>query len=472
MGNPEGNSLPRCQLERIVEFLRPLPWTPISSADEEPEDDKCWKVLRIPSKSAAAPEKLSSQPLYFWIDTICVPLKPDTIKTKAIEDMRKCYSRANRVLVIDADLTSTQLEPQLNASDRRDVMNACILASSWQQRLWTLQEAVLAKKLWFQFASGAVEKISKYVRFSGNAPHHFEAYYDNELGYYCGETDYEEWHVKTTESDIAKLLKLNLVWRTLSARTTSYPADIPLCVAILLDADIGELLSVSVEDRTRKLWSMFPVIPAGILCFPSRKLENNNFRWAPASMDDCASFCLPVNHPAYVSPDGVVRVKLFGFVMDLDRIAQAVIPIKVNGKIAYIRQNLRDGNLPWNTQYSTVFPRTPARIGLIIGEEPAESPTKVALEGCLAAMVSIVNHKPPPHDQSKSEESSGSLVVNYLRTVSVFGKGSWYDQYGIQPWTKEELEEKQIEPIATTLLGADQSWIIVPHSHSGDRVLE
>ena len=189
-------------------------------------------------------------------------------------------------------------------------------------------------------------------------------------------------------------------------------------------------------------------------------------------MDDCASFCLPVEHPAYVSPDGVVKVKLFGFVMNLDRIAQAVIPINVNGKTAYIWQNIRNGNLPWNTQNTTVFPRAPARIGLIIGEEPTTSATKVALEGCLAAMVSIVHHKLLPHDQSKSEESSGSLVVNYLRTASVFGKGSWYDQYGIQPWTKKELKEKEIEPIATTLLGADQAWIIVPHSHSGDRVLE
>lgn len=472
MGNPKENSLPRCQLERIVEFLRPLPWTPIASADEEQEDDKCWKMVRIPSISAVAPEKLSSQPLYFWIDTICIPLKPDTIKMKAIEEMRKVYNRANRVLVIDADLMSIQLEPQLDASDRRDVMNASITASSWQRRLWTLQEAVLAKKLWFQFASGAFEKISLYPLFSDEVRNFFEAYYDNELGYYCEGTDYEkEWHINTALWDNAEVMKISLVWRSLKARTTSNPADIPLCIAILLDMDIRELLSAPIDDRTRKLWSMFPAIPAGILCFPGRKLEIDNFRWAAAPMDQCAGFGIPINHPAYVSPDGVVKVKLFGFVMDLDRIAQAVIPIKVNGQIAYIRQNLKNGNLPWNTQYSTVFPRTPARIGLIIGEEPTASPTKTALEGCLAAMVSIVHDK-SPHDQSKSEDSSRSLVVNFLRAVSVFGKGSWYDRHGNQPWTKEELEEKQIDPVATTVLGADQSWIIVPHGHSGDRVLE
>lgn len=181
-------------------------------------------------------------------------------------------------------------------------------------------------------------------------------------------------------------------------------------------------------------------------------------------MDDCASFGLPIAHPAHVCPDGLVGVKLFGFTIDLDRIAQAVIPIKVNGEIAYIRQNLRNGNLPWNTEDGTIFPQTPALIGFIIGEEPSESPTKVALEGCLAAMVLIINNKPPPHHESESEDSSDTLLVNFLRVVSVFGKGSWYDLYGIQPWTKEELEEKEIEPLATTFLKSDHSWVIVPHS--------
>ena len=478
MGNPEGNSLPRCQLERIVEFLRPLPWTLIASTDEEQEDDKCWKMVHLPSKSAVTPEKSSSQPLYFWIDTICVPVKPDTIHSKAIEEMRKVYNRANRVLVIDTDLTSIQLEPQLDTFDRRDVMNGIIMASSWQQRLWTLQEAVLAKKLWFQFASGACEKISGYVGLKGEVRNIFEAYYDNELGYYSEETDYQGWHVDTTVWDNPEVLKITMVLRSLRTRTTSYPTDMPLCIAILLDLDIRELLSVSVDDRTRKLWSMFPAIPAGILCFPCRKLEIDNFRWAAASMDDCAIFGIPVGHPAYISPDGVVKVKLFGFVMDLDRIPRAVIPIKVNGKIAYVRQNLKNGNLPWNSQSqnnSTVFPRTPARIGFIIGEEPKASPTEAVLGGCLAAMVSIVHDQ----DQLKSEESSSSsssssssLVVNYLRAVSIFGKGSYHDRHGITPWSKEELEEKQIEPIATTFLGADQSWTIIPHGHSGDRLLE
>lgn len=216
--------------------------------------------------------------LYFWIDTICVSLKPKIIKTKALEGMRICYGRANRVLVIDTDLVSTQLEPELNASDRRDVMNASILASSWQQRLWTLQEAVMAKKLWFQFASGAFEKISKYKRFLGNAQGHYKAYYNNELGYYSGEISYEEWHVNLPDTCCVQLRKLILVWRTLSARTTSDPANIPVVVSILLDADLSELISVFDGDRTRKLWSMLPVIPAGILCLPFRKLENDNFR--------------------------------------------------------------------------------------------------------------------------------------------------------------------------------------------------
>lgn len=482
MGNTEGNSLPRCQLEQIVEFLRPLPWTPIASTNEEQENDKCWK-MHLPSKSAVTPEKSSSQPLYFWVDTICVPKKPDTLHKEALEEMRKVYNRANRVLVIDTDLTSIQLEPQLDTYDRHAVMNSIITASSWQQRLWTLQEAVLAKKLWVQFASGACERISGFARLKAEIRNILDDYYDNELGYYSEETDYEGWHVDTTKWDNPEVLKITMVLQSLKTRTTSYPADIPLCIAILLDLDIKELQSVSDDDRTRKVWSMLPAFPAGLLCFPCRKLEIDHFRWAAASMDDCTIFGTPVGHPAYVSPWGVVKVKLFGFMIDLvrDRIPRAVIPIEVNGKIAYVRQNLKNGNLPWNSQNSTVFPCAPARIGFIIGGEPEASPTEAVLRGCLAAMVSIVPHdqnQSPHHDQSKSEENSSSssssstLVVNYLRAVSVFAQGGYHDRHGSTPWTKEELEEKQIEPVATTFLGADQSWTIVPHGHNGDRVLE
>lgn len=85
-------------------------------------------------------------------------------------------------------------------------------------------------------------------------------------------------------------------------------------------------------------------------------------------------------------------------------------------------------------------------------------------------MVSVV-HDQSLQDESTSEESSSSLVLNYLRAVSIFGKGCWYDRHANPPWTKEELEEKQIEPLATTMLGVDQTWIIVPHGHSGDRVI-
>lgn len=148
-------------------------------------------------------------------------------------------------------------------------------------------------------------------------------------------------------------------------------------------------------------------------------------------MDDCASFCLPVGHPAFVSPNSLVRIELFGFMIDLDWIAQAVILIMVNGKIAYIRQNLRNGNLLWDTKDGTIFPQTPALIGFIMGEELSELPTKVALEGCLAAMVSITDCEPPPYYNSKAEDSESTLVVNFLRVVSFFGKGSWYDLYGI-----------------------------------------
>lgn len=172
-----------------------------------------------------------------------------------------------------------------------------------------------------------MEKTSLYSQYSDEEQNIFEACYDNELGYYCEGTDYEEdWHVNTTW-DNAEVLKIVVVWESLKARTTSYAADIPLCVAILLDMDVRELLSAPIDDRTRKPESCgvcFPPSPQEFCAFRAPNSKTTIF----AGIDDCANIGIPRGHSAYVSPDGVVKVKLHGFMIDLDRIAQSVIPAR------------------------------------------------------------------------------------------------------------------------------------------------
>lgn len=66
--------------------------------------------------------------------------------------MRKTYLEAAHVLVLDSSL---------QCYDRRltTVLEVLVGISNtgWMQRLWTLQEGVLANKLWFQFKDEPVE---------------------------------------------------------------------------------------------------------------------------------------------------------------------------------------------------------------------------------------------------------------------------------------------------------------------------
>lgn len=74
------------------------------------------------------------------MDTLCVPRYPDDIHNKAVMQMREVYTKAERVLVLDAELLAS------TADGTYEEINMRIQSSRWIRRLWTLQEAVLAKR--------------------------------------------------------------------------------------------------------------------------------------------------------------------------------------------------------------------------------------------------------------------------------------------------------------------------------------
>jgi hypothetical protein len=83
------------------------------------------------------------------MDTLCVPRSPSEVYKEAINKMRDVYANAERVLVLDSELMASTAECSY------EEINMRILCSTWIRRLWTIQEAVLAKKLVFQFKERA-----------------------------------------------------------------------------------------------------------------------------------------------------------------------------------------------------------------------------------------------------------------------------------------------------------------------------
>ena len=121
-GSRDGNSLYSCQLDKF---------------------------------QAAATELCHSRggtegPVPFWVDTISVPYDKGPLKMQALRQMEQVYREADSVLVFDSGLQQVPLRiPAQECLSRIEI-------SSWNERLWTIQEAVFAKKLYFKFQDGIV----------------------------------------------------------------------------------------------------------------------------------------------------------------------------------------------------------------------------------------------------------------------------------------------------------------------------
>jgi len=121
MGNPGQNALMACQLRRIQQSVNRL----------------------YPAGSSTTKNWL------FWMDTLCVPLQSE-MRVLAITRMAKTFLHSEKVLVLDNWLSR-------NRSDMapRDLL-VKITHSDWNKRLWTFQEAILAKECHFHFDDKAL----------------------------------------------------------------------------------------------------------------------------------------------------------------------------------------------------------------------------------------------------------------------------------------------------------------------------
>ena len=125
LGNTKENSLPQCQLRHIYDLLTRF------CTEESAQGDR-------------------KRP-YLWLDTLCCPVDPE-YKLLALAKMPDVYREASQVLVLDSSLTvidCRHLQPI-------EILSR-VFSSNWIFRLWTLNEANLALKIWMQFRDGIIE---------------------------------------------------------------------------------------------------------------------------------------------------------------------------------------------------------------------------------------------------------------------------------------------------------------------------
>lgn len=235
---------------------------------------------------------------HLWIDTLCVPLTPRASRDAAIKAMRTIYEAAEIVLVLDAELLAansygTYEEPLMRIS-----------SSNWLRRLWTLQEAIFARKLVFQFADKGLD-VTPLLELS-----HRDS--SNELYNMIGlkstlfHRPFTQMMRTSAYSDGARF---SMLWSVLQFRSTSKARDEPLCVAAILGLDIGQLLETPDDRKMQLFWSMLRSIPPDILFQSGPRLPDEGHRWAPSSLLEKATlkiFFKECQHQGHQAPEGLM----------------------------------------------------------------------------------------------------------------------------------------------------------------------
>jgi len=201
-GNLKENTLPVCQLSVIQ---------------------------RIVSKLCSS-KYASSNPQWFWIDTLCVPLaylddpNARSIVTKSI---RFISQSAKQTVVIDADHSLLK-----SCSDEKEVFIR-MAYSSWSSRLWTLLEAVYARRLIFHFSDQDVE-LDAWIRQYENRVPSWQMAWCVRFPYRLWR-QYLDWESKSHAPWRDE--QIHFLRNVLVGRATSVESDEPLIIANLLGID-------------------------------------------------------------------------------------------------------------------------------------------------------------------------------------------------------------------------------------------
>ncbi|KAL9601180.1 MAG: hypothetical protein Q9219_002680 [cf. Caloplaca sp. 3 TL-2023] len=352
-GNVHENALQTCLLEDLSDLVRKLPWN-------EGQHD-----------------------FPFWIDTLCVPVRPLELQTIALNKMRTPYERARHVLVLDSHLRS--LHSRLLSPTEIFAQVSC---SSWMRRLWTLQEGRLAQKVWFQFADEAVDVQSVFTKFVRPCS-------SPGIDYFICTGIYvrlwmQVWHsadqIRKTSKVASLLSSINL---SLASRSVSVPTDEALCLFTLMGMDLTQVTSVPLARRMEVFWRTFDRVPQSILFSKApNKMPVTGLHWAPSS---CLGFQsdkewlgpqtlnspredqlhavlrddgLLVTFPGVILHQGLVkRMKVFDFTWKYDLLVQ-------DGHGVWYAMRLEE---PWRSESAIMDGSQPLAVILAHGLKVADS---------------------------------------------------------------------------------------------------
>lgn len=202
-----------------------------------------------------------------WLDGICIP-EADDLRGEAIGLMARTYRDATAVLVLDGGLQHCRTTEPLGVTILR------VLTSGWMRRLWTLQEALLAKELHLVFAGDSLLLLKDVL------PRSKDMMLNPHL------TDLAKELFRLTKLSSDDDYRIGDVARSLEWRATNRPSDETLAIASLLGLQPAVLVHLNAEERMMQLLRAIGKMPRNVLFLSGFKLRSPGFRWAPTSFMD------------------------------------------------------------------------------------------------------------------------------------------------------------------------------------------
>lgn len=160
-------------------------------------------------------------------------------------------------------------------------------------RLWTLQEASLARTIWIDFKDQPVELdvLMAYMAQLGHADLAFLPFnFDILKQFYSLRLDSPDNISNEESSSNPVAMSLFMLDMALQHRATTVAANEPLCIGNLLDLPAEEILKVPATSTARmgRVWELIATkyggIPQHIIAFELPRLTERGKRWAPRSL--------------------------------------------------------------------------------------------------------------------------------------------------------------------------------------------
>jgi hypothetical protein len=212
----------------------------------------------------------------FWIDSLCIP-ENRRLRRKAIESMADVYKSAASVIVLDRTLQKCSIK----ASPEELLLR--IYTAPWMNRVWTYQEGVLAKKLYFKFSDAYCLLDFPATEMDVVGPLHITMFRDHMHDIYKNLIAQVQNLNGAVEPINISNVASELRWRDTLHRDPNGKNDELVAVGVLLGLDMSYLLEAKGHDRMVRFLLLVKKLPRNIIFSEAERLQHAGFKWAPTT---------------------------------------------------------------------------------------------------------------------------------------------------------------------------------------------